>query len=57
MSYPKCKCDWCKTTRKIQREWNTSHIYKPKTNLQKRMIEVISKIEIRTEKKRKKISL
>jgi hypothetical protein len=39
-----CKCDWCVNTRKLGLEF--SH-FEPKTNLQKRMKNVIEKIEKR----------
>jgi len=38
----KCQCSFCISTHDILDEWNA---FKPKTNLQKRMINVIKKIE------------
>jgi hypothetical protein len=43
-SVSKCDCDKCKSMHLSQIEWD---IFKPKTQLQKRMKKVISKIEKR----------
>ena len=39
-----CKCDLCKDKEKIDKEWSK---FKPKTNLQKRMKNVVEKISLR----------
>jgi len=41
-THSKCQCSFCISTHQILDEWKC---FKPKTNLQKRMVGVIKKIE------------
>ena len=46
-----CACNVCQSMNDVDEEWDS---FTPKTNLQKRMKDVIARIETREKKKRKK---
>ena len=46
-----CACKVCQSMNDVDEEWDS---FTPKTNLQKRMKDVIARIETREKKKRKK---
>jgi len=46
-----CACNVCQSMNEVDEEWDS---FTPKTNLQKRMKDVIARIETREKKKRKK---